>query len=370
MKTFGEIIKVEKRPTRNLEDDLRRFGVDDYVLNKYKDLISNINFININPDSKSAEIHFKMITALFTRGENDKTFLKNIIKKAELEEINKIDIRDSSAYQDIVAEKLEAENIDLDIGTNRRVDRIDCSFKDGNKLSFTLSADMVDVDDNESNSFQEKEVFQSYYGKDNPILQKFYGYSSRKFNDEEKRFIAKEYLPGKNIIQYFNELLCNEDSLLEMSSVSSDLGYSMSSLYNKGEGELLSDLKLENVIFNHEERDLVEYSCRVCDNSGFYEKEIERKSLFQILAHLQSLLSVFNNKKDQVIKTQGDVDTDISQEHVIESYLASFLDNLNKQSLIVFKKTIKKITENPKDSDIFEIDKDIIDYLNNYLESY
>lgn len=74
MKTFGEIIRVEKRPTRNLEKDLKHFGVDDYVLNKYKDLISNINFININPDSESAEIHFQMITALFTRGENNKTF--------------------------------------------------------------------------------------------------------------------------------------------------------------------------------------------------------------------------------------------------------------------------------------------------------
>lgn len=284
--------------------------------------------------------------------------------------MDRIDVYDSSSNQDLIAEKLEAESIDLDIGTNRKVDKIDCCFKDGNKLSFTLSADMRDISDDESNSFQEKKVFESYYAKDNPILQNYYGYFSREFAGTEKRFIAKEYLPGKNIIQYFNDLISNEDALLDIASTSSDLGYSMAALYNKGEGELLSDLKLENIIVDYQRKDLNEYSCRVCDNSGFYEKDIERKSLFQILAHLQSLLAVFNNKRDQVIKVQGSIDTDISQENVIESYLASLLDNLSKQSLTVFKKTIKKITENPKDNDIFEIDKDIIEFLDNYLEAY
>lgn len=360
----------------NLGDKLKDMGLDDYVLNKYKELIENIDFVNINLDSQSGEIHLRMVAALFSRMENTKTFLKNIIRNVEMEELGRIDIKDYSSEEDIKNEELlaliglDAENIDMDIGTNRRVNKIDCYLKNGESLSFTLSADLHNVKDEESNTSQEKEVFESDFGQENPILQKYYGYFNKSFAGRENRFIAKEYLPGKNISQYLNELSNDDESLLDISSLSSDLGYSMAYLYKRGEGELVSDLKMENIIYNYEKANEVEYPCRICDNSGFYSEDQKRKSAYQVLAHLQSFLSIFNNKKRLFLRDNQGVEIDSKQEDSIDSYLNSFLENLNPESLAIFKTKIREILDNPSDKDIFEIDKDIVEYVDNYVEYF
>ncbi|PKM91824.1 hypothetical protein CVU82_01295 [Candidatus Falkowbacteria bacterium HGW-Falkowbacteria-1] len=375
MENIEKIKKIEKDPTY-LSERLKDMGVDDYVLNKYKDLIENIEFININLDSHAGKVHLKMVGALFSRMENDKTFLKNIIKNVELEEVGKIDVSDYSSGEDADSEELfaltgmAAENIDLDIGTNRRVNKVDCYLKSGNCISFTLSADLHRVGDEESNSSQEKSVFESDFGQENPVLQKYYGYFKKDFDGQDSRFIAKEYLPGKNISHYLNGLSNNDESLLDISDLSSDLAYSMAYLYKKGNGELVSDLKLENIIYNYEDSNEVEYSCRVCDNSGFYSENQKRKSAYQILAHLQSLLSIFNNKKMLFLRDNKNVEIETKQEDVINAYLDSFLENLDAGSMAVFKNNIKDILNNPSDKDIFEIDKDILEYASDYLDFF
>lgn len=354
-----------------LSKELERMGIDSSVLEKYEKLINNIKFVNINPDSESGKIHLKMIASLFSVEENNKTFLKNIIKNIELEDLVHVDISDYLSDDNVDnLDSLNAENIDLDIGLNRRVNKIDCYLNSGDQISFTLSTDLRNVKDEESNSAQERLVFKSPIGKDNPILQKYLGYLERDFDGKNMRFIAKEYLPGKNIAHYINNLNNESESLFNISDVSSDLAYSMAYLYKRGEAEILSDLKLENVIYNYEKANECEYPCRVCDNSGFYEGQAKRKSVFQILAHLQSLLSVFNNKKNQIIREKGSVEFDVEQEEILDSYLDSFLDNLDKESLLIFKNNINEILLNQNDNDIFEIDQELVEYVKSSSDLY
>jgi len=357
----------------SLKESLQQLGVDDYILEKYTDLISKIEFKNINTESAAGKIHLKMAAALFSRqAENNKTYLKNIIYQVELEEVDKIDISEYSTAkleikgEELGLENLEMEQIDLDIGTNRRVDKIECRLKNGKNIVFTLSADLRTTSAEESNSFQEKLVFESPIAEDNPILQKYYGYFEKEFKGNLSRFIAKEYLPGENISQYLNSLDVEEESLHEFLNIANDLGYSMAHLYNKGEGQLLSDLKLENIIYNNVNPDEVEYSCRVCDNSGAYQEKAEERSVSQILAHLQSLLSIFHNKKITAARLGQPEHNDFSQEELISAYLDAFSENLNPKTFKAFQDNIEKTSLDGSD-DLFSVDQDLKDYVLSYL---
>jgi hypothetical protein len=371
MKNFFESPQHAKKGN-NLTEELEKFGVDAYVLEKYQDLINKIEFKNINIFAAENEIHLKMAAALFSRQEkNNKTFFKNIIQQVELEEVDKIDIMDYSTLNDDedgedLFNTLDMENIDLNIGTNRRVDKIDCLLKNGKNITFTLSADLNNAGEQESNSFQEKLVFESEIAQDNLVLQKFYGYFEKDFKGIDNRFIAKEYLPGDNISHYLNKLQNSEQLFHEFLNVSSELGYSMAYMYNKCAGQLLSDLKLENMIYNHINTDEVEYACRICDNSGAYSERAEEKSVSQILAQLQSLLAIFHNKQILFNKQAQTKSDNITQEDLVESYLDSFVTNLTPESLNVFRINIKKINQGVE-GEIFEIDQDLKDYVLNYI---
>lgn len=362
MKNFSEKIYNQV----DLKNELKELRVDKYILDKYSELINKIEFKNIDLKTSSGLIHLKMLAALFTRQvENNKTFLKNIIKQIELDEVLKIDISEygsedkSNNFTD-----LKIENIDLNIGTNRRVNKIDCFLKNGTNFSFTFSADLQSSSQEESNSFQEKLVFESPLADNNPVLQKYYGYFEKDFSGIINRFIAKEYLPGENINTYLNNLSPKE--LYEFINISSELGYSMAFLYNKDKGKLLSDLKLENIIYNYINPDDVEYACRVCDNSGVYNKKAEEKSVFQILAHLQSLLTIYNNKKRIAQESVLENQSNINQEELVEAYLDSFFQNLKSENLKIFKNNLLKIKQEIEE-EIFEIDQDIKNYVLNYL---
>jgi hypothetical protein len=356
--------KFEKREDYkiNLIPQLKEMGVDDYILEKYKKLIENIDFINIKIDKKINHIHLLMLGALFSRQDNNKSFLKNILKNIDLDKIEKIEVKDEMSEAE--AKDMDIENIDLNMGANRRVNRIDCFLSDNKVYSFTLSADFSSGQKEESNSWQEKEVLTSSFSEDNPIMQNFYGYFSKNFDSKKRYFIAKEFLPGLNIAYFLNIHTKTAEDLFNFLDISSDLAYSMAYLYNKGKGQIPADLKLENIIYNYENSDESEYSCRVCDQAGFYKEEEFKKSAYQILAHLQSLLTLFQVKKN-LLETKND-DT-IEYEELLDSYLETFLRNLEPVNLSIFKENIKDILDKHSDQDIFEVEKDIIEYVESYL---
>ncbi len=350
-----------------LSDKLQAFGVDDYVLNKYSQLINNIEFININLDKDPAKLHLKMVAALFSRqAENNKTFLKNIIQQAELEEIDKIIVSDYNEDDDLGLEQVKLENIDFDFGTNRRVNKIDCFLKDDKEIAFTLSTDLRQVSEQESNTYLEKQVLETDQAKANPILQDLYGYFERDFSGQTGRFIAKEYLPGKNIAHYLKDLELEADYVSEYYNISNDLAYTMAKMYQAGKGKLLSDLKLENLIYNYINPDEVEYSCRVCDNAGPYLDQAKESSVEQILSQLQSLLSYLHLHKLRL--KQENLAEDISQEEMVAQYLDTFWTNLDDDSKNIFYQTLLAREKGSK-PDLFSIDADleafVVSYLNN-----
>ncbi len=340
-----------------LQEKLGLCGLSEKVLADYKDLISKVDFKNIDLSSEAGTIHVDMLSALLTEQKNGEIFFQNI-----LDVINK-DLESVDNVMIISAKEIKAESIDLDIGTNRRVDRFNCSFAGGDSYEFTLSADLENYpDDADSNSFIEKEVFADSIGKDNQWLQKYFAYIKKDSRKGQQRFIAKEYLPGKNIAQYFNEMDKKRENISEFINVACETAFAMGGLYKKMNGQLLGDLKLENLIYNYENPDSASPACRICDHSGYHDNEADKRSALQILAHINSFMTIYYSKA-----TKSDSE-ELRDEAVsiVDAYLDSFIGEIGEDLRDKFLENVSELRKIPIDKRQWELSDDIIDYVLNY----
>jgi len=362
---FMETFNLESEKKKNLFSRLELAGLDKAEAENFRPLIDKIKFSNININSELGAIHIDMIASLLTKQENGEVFLQNILKAINhnWQEVEEFLISSTK--------ELDVENIDLDIGANRRVDKIECVFTDEAIYDFTLSTDLVDHKDiNNSNSYVEKEVFESPLAEDNPVLQRYFGYLERKLSGRNYRLIAKEYLPGKNISQYFNEFEGGAEIMLAFDDVICELAYSMGALYKRMQGKLLEDLKLENIIYNYENPDSDKLACRICDHSGYYEENAEYKSVSQILAQLSSLLTVYSIKANQLEKDKKISQEDYNPEDLIVNYLESFLSELDDPNLeqLLLKK-VREVRGAEASERIFDLSDDLLEFIIDYLEN-
>ena len=340
-----------------LQDKLRLCGLSEDVLAIYKNLISKVDFKNINLASEAGMIHIDMLSALFTKQENGEIFFQNILNdiNKDLESVDNI-IIDS-------AKEIKAESIDLDIGTNRRVDRFDCSFAEGDHYEFTLSADLENhKNEIDSNSFVEKEVFNGPIGVDNKYLQKYFGFIKKENNNKSRYLIAKEYLPGKNIVQYFNEIGREEEISSHFIDVACETAFTIGALYKRMNGQLLDDLKLENIIYNYENPDDLNPACRVCDHSGYYEDRAEERSALQILAHIDSFAAIYYAKTN--LTNPEEIRDEVVS--IIDSYLESFAGEIGEDLIDKFLENVAELKKIPKEKRQWDLSDDIIDYVLNY----
>lgn len=348
-----------------LEDLLKELKINKGVLEENKDLLNKINFINIDINSKEGEIHLKMLAALFDR-KDDKSdiVLTKIINNINIKELERIDIKSEGVID------LDIENIDMGIGKNRRVDRIDCYLKDGRRHSFSFSADLFDIEDDlDSNTWLEKDTFDSDFAKDNLILQEFYIYLKKEFNGKLKRFIAKEYLVGTNVADYLENHIKTKEDLYKFLDVSEEMARSMAYLYNKGNTNLLSDLKLENFIYNYIDGDNYEYSARLCDHSGFYDKKSRKNSIFELLAQISSIVNHYLVKINKFNISEKDYEYIYYQE-LIDAYLRNFLLNIDKNEIVKTKEELRKILNESQDTYLYDIKKDLINDIISLIDSY
>jgi len=360
-----ETFNLESEKKTGLFSRLELTGLDKTETENFRSLIEKIKFSNININSELGAIHVDMIASLLTKQENGEVFLQNILKA-----INH-DWHEVEEFLISSTKELDVENIDLDVGANRRVDKIECVFADEAVYDFTLSTDLIDHKDiNNSNSYVEKEVFESPLAENNPVLQSYFGYLERKLSGRNYRLIAKEYLPGKNISQYFNEFDRDVDVMFAFDDVTCELAYSMGSLYKRMQGKLLEDLKLENIIYNYKNPDSNQLACRVCDHSGYYEENAEYRSVSQIIAQLSSLLTLYSLKADQLEKDQKISQEDYKPEDLIINYLESFLSELDDQNLeqLLLKK-VKEIRGVEADERMFDLPDDLLEFIIYYLEN-
>lgn len=340
-----------------LQEKLTSCGLDESALVDYKNLISKIDFKNIDLSSEAAIIHINMLAALLTKQENNEIFFQNI-----LNEISK----DLELVDNIVvasAKEVEAENIDLDIGSNRRVDWFRCFFTDGDIYEFTLSADLEKhQDDADSNSFVEKKIFSDPIGIDNPWLQRYFSYIKKENRGTNQRFIAKEYLPGKNIVQYFNELDSGKLGAADFIDVACETAYTIGALYKRMDGQLLNDLKLENIIYNYEDPDGAKPACRICDHSGYYSDEVDRRSASQILSHLQSFMTLYYSKA--IRSKSEDLRQDVVE--IISAYLDAFSLEVDEKLIDKFLDNVGRLRDLPASKRQWELSDDLLDYVLNY----
>lgn len=359
-----EKFTFESKGKTTLLARLEQAGLSPSETENFKALIDRIKFANIDVNSELGAIHIDMIASLLARQDNGDIFLQNILKA-----INH-DWQEIEEFLISSTKEMEVENIDLDIGTNRRVDKIECVFNNNEVYDFTLSADLVDHKDvNNSNSYVEKEVFESPLAENNPALQKYFGYLERKMSGRNYRLIAKEFLPGKNISQYFNELQADSELVTDFSDVACELAYTMSYLYKRMNGQILEDLKLENVIYNYEDPNSDKLACRVCDHSGYFESNAEFKTISQIMAQLSSLLTIYSIKVGQLERNGITISENDGPEDLLINYLDSFmsdLDNPELQELFLTKVQELRATEAGQRS--FDISDDLLDFVLNYLE--
>ena len=359
------IKNFESRKEKNnpLINKLLNTGIERSCLDKFKPLLEKIKFSNIDISKEENKIHVDMLSFLLMNQNNKHIFLQNILKKInhKWEQINEILIKTTKEIKD--------ESIDLEIGSNRRVDKIEITFNDNLKYCFTLSADIDEnIDEKESNSYIEKEIFESELSENNPWLQKYFGYMDNKISNRNYRMIAKEYLPGKNVSQYCNGLEEKEEIVDDFRDVVCEVAYSMNGLYRRMNGQILEDLKLENLIYNFEDKDSNEPLCRICDHSGYYENKVGIKSVNQILAHIESFI-VFYYKKSKYLG-QGDTADNLRAENALDiekSYVDSFLGDLDESLRKRFLEEVKNIKNQNLNDRFFEIREDVLDYI---LENY
>lgn len=365
-----EKFSLEKlnKPESSVEEnelflEFEKRGLERDILKEFLPLIEKIRFVNIDTNKKCNNIHFDIVASLLTKQENKEILLQNILK-----EINH-NLKETKELLVFSTKEIAAESIDFEIGTNRRVDRISCLFEDGTSYDFTVSADFDDYrDDNNSNSFVEKEVFNSPLGQDNPVMQKYFAYLKKEMSGRSRRFIMKEYLPGKNIVQYFNEIENDEDFWNGLNDVSCELAYSMGYLYQRMGGKLLEDLKLENIIYNYENPDSDLPACRICDHSGYYGTDVEKKSVSQIMANISSLLAIYSVKDSQG-REKGALKETFAQEDVVINYLDSFCSQIESESIKnTFLEKIKEIRQTPVEKRMFATSDDLLDFSINYLK--
>ncbi len=352
-----------KMQSPSFNERLNNTGIEKSELEKFKSLIEKTKFVNIDIDSNSNAIHIDMVASLLSRQENGEIFLQNILKEIN-HEWNQID-----EFLISTTKEITSESIDMDIGTNRRVDKFECVFSDGIKYLFTLSADLDNHNDkNDSNSFVEKEIFESPIAENNPWLQKYFGYSENEMSKHHYRMIAKEYLPGKNIAQYCNELEEKEELTSSFINVTCELGYSIGGLYRKMNGRLLEDLKLENIVYNDKNPNGNNPACRICDNSGLYEDKPKIRSVSQILANIQSLISLYYLKSTylgngkNVDKQRNDAVTAIAS-----SYIDSFIGEIGDELTKVFIEQLNYLKKQNENDRQFNISDDLLDFTINYL---
>ena len=354
-KNFANYDKAEQ--SHFLEERLLLSGLGADVLNQYRDLIDKVSFKGIEIKAEEAVIHFDMLAALLSEQEDGKIFFQNILTAIH---------KDLGAVKNLLitsVKDIEAESIDLDIGSNRRVDRFRCSFADGDDYEFTLSADFENYqDDADSNSFVEKTIFSDPLSKDNPWLQKYFGYIKKDFKSGSKRLIAKEYLPGKNIVQYCNEMPNDEDATMNFIDVACETAYTIGGLYKRMDGNLLDDLKLENIIYNYEDRDSKAPACRFCDHSGYYDNDSEKRSASQILAHINSFLTIYYAKSSSL-------DPELTHDNAVEiaeSYLDSFFGEIGKGLAAKFLERVGELRSLPVDERPWELSDDVLDFVLGY----
>jgi len=359
-----EKFNFEKITRNELLFSLEQSGLEKEELKNFESLINKIKFVNIDINSKLDEIHIDMIASLLAKQENGEIFLQNILKS--------IDHNWQEAEEFLISstKEIESESIDLDIGTNRRVDKIECVFNNEAAYDFTLSADLIDYEDkNDSNSYTEKKVFDSPLATDNPVMQKYFGYSEKKLSGRNYRLIAKEYLPGKNISQYFNEMDVDSNLDANFNDLSCELAYSVGYLYQRMNGQLLEDLKLENIIYNYSNPDSDKSACRICDHSGYYEDNAEVRSVSQIMAQLTSLLTVYYIKLGQLEK-EGVVLEESEPEEILVNYLDSFESEIEDEKLKqLFLDKVKEIKQLSPDKRNFEISDELLDFVVDYLDN-
>jgi len=368
---IAERLNPEAVEEKSLFSKLESSGLDKLEIKKFQPLINKIKFSNININSQQGDIHIAMVVSLLSQQASGKIFLQNIIKSInhKWEDIEEFLIKSTK--------DVDVEKIDFDIGANRRVDKIECTFANNDVYDFTISIDLIDHEDiKNSNSYVEKEVFESPLAKNNPVLQNYFGYLDRENSGHNYRTIAKEYLPGKNIAQYFNELDSNkfkneEEISAVFSDLSCELAYSMGSLYKRMGGQLLDDLKFENIIYNYKNPDSDKSACRICDHSGYYSKNAEYKSVSQIVAHLSGLLAFYSLKIDKFEKNNNkNSEHGSSFEDLIINYFESFLSELDDPKLAkLLLEKIKEIKDVETDKRVFDLSDDLLEFIINYLES-
>ncbi|MFZ4632229.1 MAG: hypothetical protein ACOYL8_03460 [Patescibacteria group bacterium] len=357
-----EKFNFEAIPKKNLISILEKSGLNKEEIKNFESLISKIKFINIDINSKEEGIHIDMIASLLARQENGDIFLQNILKS-----INH-NWQEAEEFLISSTKEIESESIDLDVGTNRRVDKIECVFDNELAYDFTLSADLIDYEDkNDSNSYTEKQIFESPLAKDNPILQNYFGYSEKNLSGRNYRLIAKEYLPGKNIAQYFNEMHVDSSLNTVFDDLSCELAYSMGYLYKRMDGQLLEDLKLENIIYNYKNPDSDKSACRICDHSGYYDNNPEMRSVTQIMGQLTSLLTMYFVKLGK-LERDGIVLESGSPEDILVNYLDSFFSEVDDDKLKkLFIEKLKELKKIDPEKRMFEIPDDLLDFVEDYL---
>ncbi|MEK7616239.1 MAG: hypothetical protein AAB420_03485 [Patescibacteria group bacterium] len=156
-----------------------------------RDLWDTAEFQDIDIENPKNAYHRDMLQAILLRSpETGTSLIGQILREQE-------DLREEDIDK-IIVESFQFDDIDLDLGTKRNVDRVVLVCKDMRTLTMTVSIDKARVENiYDSPTMQETNTIQEI--KD-PLLtwavQKWYGTTVVKDGKGIRAVICKEYVPG------------------------------------------------------------------------------------------------------------------------------------------------------------------------------
>ena len=290
-------------------------------------IIGKIALVDIDLTQPENEYHLHMIRALFQNVERDG--LPHRKEKYIYDIADRLDINLDQAHQ-VKVDIIQVEDISMNIGTRRDVDRI-CIVTEQGEVSFTISLDKKPYAHiNESHSKQEADVLIPYASSQNLwATQDCFGFTTIRIAGRAHGVIFKEYLPGVMISNHTTIVGSGyeRDFARDLPIVAFSHGRMVGNIIDQT-GAFPEDMNPENVIID----DTTEVVCRTCDLSGlerdfargikllFTDISMWRSYAFQYLFGL--LLETPKTKRTQILEALAEERSSMAQR--LEEALSRF----------------------------------------------
>lgn len=191
-------LRLDQRLEQGLEQKLLlalEQRLEKHVGNVEKQILEKIEFVNIDFHRPESRYHTEMLGEfLYRETEGEESFAGRVLREHG---VNEQDL------EKITIEGFEQEDVSLDIGTKRNVDRALLVLKDDRAIAVTMSLDKRGYKTAaESPSLQESQALAGVDAEKTWSMQRLYGSRAITKRGRVRGFVVKEFLEGSLLGEY------------------------------------------------------------------------------------------------------------------------------------------------------------------------